>query len=78
MAYKNDVQPQKGDAVLGVIDGEPARGTVLSVNDSKGTIIVQRYGPAIEHKSKQKIQGKLIESEVPSQDFELIYRKESK
>jgi len=66
---------QKGDDVLGVIDGLPARGKVASVNEKKGTIRITRRGPAAMHNSKQMIKGQFEQHDVPAGNFELIYRK---
>lgn len=78
MAYKNDVLPQKGDSVMGKINGLPVRGRVLEVTDSGNGLVFQRRGAAVTHKpSGQKLQGPLLRHEVPAGDFELVYRKEA-
>lgn len=80
MAYKNDVTPQKGDAVLGALNGAPARGTVLSYDDKKDTILIQRRGAAESvarpgGKNVDKVKGGLEQHAAPASDFELVYRK---
>lgn len=79
MAYKDGSKPQKGDAVLGVIAGQPARGKVMSYSEKDDTIMIQRRGNSIFHaKSGQMIQGPLEQIEAEAADFELLIRPAAK
>ncbi len=82
MTYKNAGLPEKGDSVMGVLDGKPVRGTVLSVGENGHKFILQSRGfyEPVEKKRRLLKHGGVahfVQNEVASEDFELVYRHEA-
>lgn len=75
MAYKDGMEPQKGDAVIGTIGVQTARGKVMSWSKADDKILIERRGPAVFHeKSRQMIQGPIEQVEGSASDFVLLHR----
>jgi hypothetical protein len=86
IAYKDGKDsPRKGDSVMGLLDGKPVRGTVLSVaeNVAEGhKFVLQsrgRYEPNAKVRATLKNGGAphFVQREVEASDFELVYRHEA-
>lgn len=77
MSEPNAYVPQKGDSVMGEVEGRPVRGVVLSVKDA-AIFVLQARGPYGATEKLRQAAGHLgphlVQHEVAAADFELVYR----
>lgn len=82
MSYKNDGAAQKGDSVMGPVEGAIVRAKVISCDEESGSMVVQFRGPYEPNTARRNalpmhLRGPhFIQKKVDSHEFELVYRHE--